>query len=114
LQTKSSLGVDCSLSRPWTFDCLIAPSFYHTYSGPKTVATELELWYSEQAACDPTKGECNQLIPFENSVHRLRIGHTYLTLGYLLWGETPPQCLGLSSQIDSYAYLASVCIFYEC
>jgi len=29
----------------------------------------------------------------ENIIHRLRIGHTYLTHGQLLRGETPPRCL---------------------
>jgi len=58
------------------------------------VATALKL---EQAACDWTKGECIQLVLFtrwdEIIIHRLRIGHTYLTRGHLLRGETPPRCL---------------------
>jgi len=31
-------------------------------------------------------------------IHRLRIGHTYLTHGHLLRGETPPRCL--DCQVD--------------
>jgi len=31
-------------------------------------------------------------------INRLRIGHTYLTHGHLLQGETPPQCLAY--QVD--------------
>jgi len=31
-------------------------------------------------------------------IHRLRIGHTYLTHGHLLRGETPPRCLAY--QVD--------------
>jgi len=31
-------------------------------------------------------------------IHRLRIGHTYLTHGHLLRGETPPRCL--ACQVD--------------
>jgi len=41
-------------------------------------------------------------------IHRLRIGHTYLTHGHLLRGETP-SVLGLSSRFDCWACLASLC-----
>jgi len=34
----------------------------------------------------------------EINIHRLRIGHTYLTLGHLLRGGTPPRCL--ACQVD--------------
>jgi len=59
------------------------------------VATTLEFINSEQAACDWTKGECNQLLPFTHQdeiiIHRLRIGHTYPMRRYLLRGETACQ-----------------------
>jgi len=35
---------------------------------------------------------------YEICIHRLRIGHTYLTHGHLLRGETPPHCL--ACQVD--------------
>jgi len=82
----------------------------HTYSGTKAVPTR---WNSEiENKLHSIEPRVNMLrLPRQEIIiHRLRIGHTYLTHGHLLRGETPPRCL--ACQVDltvEHVLIASWC-----
>jgi hypothetical protein len=48
----------------------------------------------EQTACNLTNGKRNEII-----IHRLEIGHTFLTHGHMSKKKNPPQCSACQTQL---------------
>ena len=76
----------------------VPPSVFCSYTFPlsEAMARKLEFWKPKQASRYWAKSECFNLYRLprrdEMRIHRLRIGHSFITHGHLLRGETCPRC----------------------